>query len=168
MTITLSSSLKASFSHSPAKSWIGSCYNKEALDRIFVFCICIYICISYLIFDPPHWTHYFPTARPSHGSGLAIIRKLLIVFSGPLASDNISWDFPTTSVSICLLWTDLSFVSICLLYPANDQPASFNPGSCLSRHSRQPSSSMPYGCYLLKIYLSLKTFKETFDVNAIS
>ena len=87
-----------------------------------------------------------PTRRPSHGSGLAIIRKLLIVFSGPLASDNISWDFPTTSVSICLLWTDLSFVSICLLYPANDppEPASPNPGSCLSRHSRQPLLSMPY------------------------
>ena len=61
-----------------------------------------------------------PTRRPSHGSGLAIIRKLLIVFSGPLASDNISLDFPTTSVSICLLWTKLSFVSICLPNPTND------------------------------------------------
>ena len=56
--------------------------------------------------DPHHWWRQdFPTAWPSHGSGLAIIRKLLIVFSGPLASDNISWDFPTTSVSICLLWS---------------------------------------------------------------
>ena len=64
-----------------------------------------------------------PTRRPSHGSGLAIIRKLLIVFSGPLASDNISLDFPTTSVSICLLWTKLSFVSICL--PAQLMTSSF-------------------------------------------
>ena len=28
---------------------------------------------------PPHWRHNFPTAWPSHSSGLAIIRKLLIV-----------------------------------------------------------------------------------------
>ena len=89
-------------------------------------CLTICLCKHWLSSskDPHHWWgHDFPTARPSHGSGLAIIRKLLIVFSASLASDNISWDFPTTSVSICLLWTDLSFVSICLLYPANDPPS---------------------------------------------
>ena len=52
--------------------------------------------------DPHHWWRQdFPTAWPSHGSGLAIIRKLLIVFSGRPGgfrqhqlgfSDNISFN----------------------------------------------------------------------------
>ena len=82
-------------------------------------CLSHQCCQGNLNFTPRTSKKWFshrhrPTRRPSHGSGLAIIRKLLIVFSGPLASDNISLDFPTTSVSICLLWTKLSFVSICL------------------------------------------------------
>ena len=95
--------------------------------------------------DPHHWWRQdFPTAWPSHGSGLAIIRKLLIVFSGRL---------PTTSVGIfrqhqfqfvffgptCHLYQFVSFTQLMTL-----PPASSNPGSCLSRHSRQPSSLMPH------------------------